>query len=72
MNYNKDMKIYETPIFNRPIQSPDFKAYISKPRRRRFHDKNIWPVRYEKFKNLKDLNKIKILYGSTTIKIFPY
>ena len=71
MNYNRDMKIYETPMFNRPIQCQDFKDYISKPRRRRFHDKDIWPTRYEKFKNIKYLNKIKRIYGSTTIKIFP-
>jgi len=49
MNYNVDMKQYETPVFSRPITSPDFKSYISKPRRRRFHDSQIWPERYQKY-----------------------
>ena len=43
------MRSYEIPIFSRPIQSPDFMAYISKPRRRRFHDKEIWPSRYSEY-----------------------
>ena len=63
MNYNSCMKKYETPIFNRPIESEDFKNYINKPRRRRFHDINIWPERYQTFNNIKYKNKMKNIYG---------
>ena len=42
---------YVVPLFSRPIQSPDFQAYISKPRRRRFHDSQIWPDRYNSYMN---------------------
>ena len=50
MNYNADMKQYETPVFSRPITSPDFQRYINRPRRRRFNDSQIWPERYQKYK----------------------
>ena len=64
MNYNHSTKCYETPIFSRPIESLEFKAYINKPRRRRFHDVNIWPARYNEFLNIKYNNNLKTVLKS--------
>ncbi len=49
---------YEIPIFSRPVTSPDFKAYISRPRRRRFHDPEIWPDRYQAYLDKKTREKL--------------
>ncbi len=53
------MNQYVTPLFSCPISSPDFQAYISKPRRRRFHDREIWPARYQKYQDGKYSQRFK-------------